>query len=244
MTNCFWQASNTETRVTHSLSMSSSLQSCVEVFICVDPLIGKVLHLLFWPSLQVSDWTLNASWLYLHLHLFLALSTVWSFTARIIMALCLFEWNEFHLELWSSQKSDAVSQVMCILCVVFCVCVLCVLLECWCLINFILRNFPGIPCFWWSQQYDHLMSVLPVSGWLLGKNKAADQEKGDSCLIHSMDLNPVGVQHFLIEGLECWVFCVAWYTWFSLGMLLASFINLIPITILNDSVTQHISTYK
>lgn len=105
---------------------------------------------------------------------------------------------------------DLPSQSMCVF-VRVTVCVNGAGKECWCLINFILRNFPGIPVFWWSLQYDHLMSVLPVSGWLLGKNKAADQEKGDSCLIHSMDLNPVGVQRFLIEGLvgvECsvWLF--------------------------------------
>lgn len=50
------------------------------------------------------------------------------------------------------------------------------------------------------------MSVLSVSGWLLGKIKAADQEKGDLCLVCSVDLSPVGVQHFLTDRL---VFCVA-----------------------------------
>ena len=36
-----------------------------------------------------------------------------------------------------------------------------------------------------------------VAAW---QKKAADQEKGDSCLIKSIDLNPVGgVRHFLTE---------------------------------------------
>lgn len=60
------------------------------------------------------------------------------------------------------------------------------------------------------------MSSLAVSGWLLGKNKAADQEMGDSCLICSVNLNPAGVQHFLIEGL---VFSEWAESCFTLGML-------------------------
>ena len=58
-------------------------------------LIGKVLQLHFWPLLQMRDWLSNASWLYLHLDVFLlGLITVWSFTLLIIKAPCLFERNE------------------------------------------------------------------------------------------------------------------------------------------------------
>lgn len=53
--------------------------------------------------------------------------------------------------------------------------------------SFYSQKLNWFPCFWWSLECDHLMSALPVSGWLLGKNKVADQEKGDSWLIHSMD---------------------------------------------------------
>lgn len=73
---------------------------------------------------------------------------------------------------------------------------------------------PGIPVFCVcvfrpSLQYDHLMSVLPESGWLLGKKtKLLTKKRRDLCLVHSMDWNLVGVQHFLAERLVCW----AWNT--------------------------------
>lgn len=59
------------------------------------------------------------------------------------------------------------------------------------------------------------MSSLAASGWLLGKNKAADQEKGVSCLIGSVDLKPLGVQHFLTGG-----FRASW-TWPFIDLITA-----------------------
>lgn len=50
--------------------------------------------------------------------------------------------------------------------------------------------------------YDHLMSALPASGWLPGKNKPADQKKKKSPhVFFTVDLS---LQHFLADWCDCW----------------------------------------
>lgn len=62
-------------------------------------------------------------------------------------------------------------------------------------------------------------------GGCLAKTKLLTKKRGDSCLIHSVDLSSVGVQRFLTEGLVYWV-------QFSLGGIWP-FIDLTPIAAVN-----------